>query len=191
MSKNLKLKNENSEARILLHACCAPCSTIALERLVDNKIVVLWYNPNIEPKMEHDKRLETLKNFLEQKGVSLDDGFGYDYAQENLKWHQFIEGFEDEPEGGKRCEKCFEFRLRQTAMLAASKKYDFFTTTLTVSPHKATALINKIGNAIEGSVDFLECDFKKKNGYQRSVQLSKDFGLYRQNYCGCRYSKRT
>lgn len=181
---------QSGNKKLLLHACCAPCSTVALERLDDKEIAVFWYNPNIEPKAEHDKRFEVLRKFLSETDKTLAPGYNYDYQTENKKWHHFIQGLEDEPEGGKRCEKCFEFRLRQTANSAQSAKYDFFTTTLTVSPHKASALINKIGKVIECPAEFLEYDFKKDDGYQRSVQLSKDFGLYRQNYCGCIYSKR-
>ena len=177
--------------KLLLHTCCAPCLTAVEEKLWKSfDLNIFWYNPNIEPKDEHDKRIDTLKNFLNQIDQSqfLVD-FKYDYKKENLKWHRFIEGFENEPEGGKRCQKCIEFRLRRSILYSSMKKYDFITTTLTVSPHKDSDLINRIGKDISAK-KYLTSDFKKNNGYQKSVELSKIYNLYRQNYCGCSFSQK-
>lgn len=176
--------------KILLHTCCAPCLTSSLEQLNSSEItsLIFWYNPNIEPFAEHKKRYETLQEFLNKSGNSkllLDHD--YDYKSENLQWHQFIRGFEDEPEGGRRCKKCIEFRLRKTAGISDRIKTNF-STTLPVSPHKNSAMIKEIGEEI--SDDFIFYDFKKQDGYKESIRLSKYFDLYRQKYCGCQYSKR-
>jgi len=178
---------------ILLHSCCAPCLTVAEEKLQSNSnLTIFWYNPNIEPMAEHAKRFETLKSYLEKSGHrDRLDNFEYDYQKENALWHQFIEGTENEPEGGERCIKCIEFRLRKTAMEANRLDCEF-TTTLTTSPHKNATAINQIGQKIEKEIgpSFLFFDFKKNDGYKRSIELSRFYSLYRQGYCGCEYSRR-
>jgi len=202
------LEIDNSKAKLLLHACCAPCLTAVEEKLRDNfDLKIYWYNPNIEPKAEHDKRLETLKYFLSQLHSEKESNFRdrdkitpfysednylaffeYDYEKENAKWRKFISGLKNDTEGGKRCQKCIEFRLQETLLRSSMKKYDFFTTTLSVSPHKDSAAINQIGSTISPE-KYLKADFKKNNGYQRSIELSKKYNLYRQSYCGCSFSK--
>lgn len=175
------------QVKVLLHSCCAPCSTSSFEKLsIDYpNPVIFWYNPNIEDEAEHDKRFSELAKLA--KMMSFNVVGEYDYQTENKLWHETVAGFELEPEGGKRCLKCFEFRLKKTAGFAKKNNYDLFTTTLTVSPYKNADEINRIGKEI--SKLFLESDFKKNNGYSRSIVLSKDFGLYRQKYCGCQYSE--
>jgi predicted adenine nucleotide alpha hydrolase (AANH) superfamily ATPase len=178
------------ENKILLHTCCAPCLTASLEKLETLNIIslIFWYNPNIEPFSEHEKRHETLKNFLEKKdcrGIIIDNN--YDYISENSQWHQYIKGLDNEPEGGERCRKCIEFRLRKTADFSKQLESNF-STTLPISPHKNSAMIKEIGENI--SDNFIFFDFKKEDGYKKSIELSNNFGLYRQQYCGCQYSKK-
>jgi len=182
-----------------MHACCAPCFTAVNEKISDDfNEIIFWFNPNIEPKAEHDLRLNTLKQYLKNINTNLPLLSNYDYDKENKLWHQFISGMEAEPEGGKRCARCFEFRLSR--LIAKAFELDIpCTTTLTVSPHKNAQVINSIGQNLTkeqtahppGLLDikFLEFDFKKENGYRRSIEISKQSGLYRQNYCGCRYSQ--
>jgi len=179
----------NQKQKLLLHTCCAPCLTVAQEKLRPNfDLTVFWYNPNIEPEAEHKKRFNTLTGYLEKIDLTLIGR--YDYAAENKKWHQFIKGLENEPEGGRRCAKCFEFRLHETLKNAKELGYEIFTTTLTTSPFKDTNLINSIGSksAIDSAVAFQINQFGKDGGYQRSIESSKQYGLYRQKYCGCQYS---
>lgn len=173
--------------RLLLQACCGPCSSYVLEYLTRYfDVTALYYNPNIRPEAEYEKRLATLKQLLaampmEHPPVLLEPGWrGEDFLR--AAW-----GLEAEPEGGARCAVCFRLRLGQTARMAAEGGYDFFGTTLTVSPHKNAQLINAIGFALqeEYGVRWLPSDFKKRNGYLRSIQLSREYDLYRQEYCGC------
>jgi len=153
------------------------------------KPVIFWFNPNIEPKEEHERRLETLKNFTESIGAELIVGTTK-YENDNSEWFEYTKEYTDASEGGRRCQRCIEFRMKKTAERAKALGL-IFTTTLSVSPHKNSDLINKIGEDIGGELDiiFLPANFKKENGYLRSIVLSKKFNLYRQNYCGCRYSK--
>ncbi len=173
---------------ILLHICCAPCATACVERLCSDGYTVMgfFYNPNIQPIAEYNKRCEDTLRLSNLMGFKLYTG---DY--DNEKWLEEVMGLESEPEGGKRCEVCYRFRLKRTASLA--NKYDIggFTTTLSVSPHKPYGKIRLIGEEIakEYQLNFLTYDFKKKEGYKRSIELSKGFKLYRQNYCGCLFSK--
>jgi len=179
-----------NNARILLHACCAPCSTVAIEKLADQKPVIFWYNPNIEPRAEHDKRLATLKDFAKHAKLTL--VISDDYELDNKKWHSFVKSLEEEKEGGKRCERCFLFRLQETARASKKNGYDYFTTSLTVSPYKNSNAVNAAGGNAEkeNAIPFLEMDLKKQDGYKRSIELSKGYNLYRQSYCGCRYSNK-
>ncbi len=182
-----EMKN-NSGKKLLLHSCCAPCSTACIERLKEHfDLTVFYYNPNIDTEAEFSLRAEEQERYCKTEGVNciVDD---YD----KNAFLQTIKGLETEFEGGKRCEKCFYLRLKQTALISKELGYDYFATTLTVSPLKNATLINKIGKEIEKEVGvkYLPTDFKKDNGYLRSIQLSKEYELYRQDYCGCEFSKK-
>jgi len=171
--------------RLLLHACCAPCSTSVLERIGENfDVTVYYYNPNILPEEEYilrGKQFELIPAIASGEVKLIIPEYGKNEFLDNVK------GLEKEPEGGSRCGVCFRIRLDKTAELAKSEGFEYFGTTLTVSPHKNAPLINAIGEetAEKKGVLWLPSDFKKKNGYLRSIELSKEFGLYRQNYCGC------
>jgi predicted adenine nucleotide alpha hydrolase (AANH) superfamily ATPase len=173
--------------RLLLHSCCAPCSSYVLEYLTKRfDISLLYCNPNIRPVAEYEKRLEYLRRLLEAMGLSKTVPLcSPDYDEASFL--NAAAGLEGEPEGGARCEACFRLRLGRTAELAAREGFDYFCTTLTVSPHKNAALINRLGEELGGrsGVRWLPSDFKKRDGYRRSVELSSVFGLYRQSYCGC------
>lgn len=176
--------------RLLLQSCCGPCSTYVLQYLTRYfDITLLYYNPNIQPREEYDLRLEHQRKVLrampEVHILECDyDGETYDRA---------VSGLEGEPEGGARCSVCFRLRLEKTAQLAAEGNFDYFCTTLTVSPHKDAQRINAIGQALakQYGVAWLPSDFKKREGYKQSILLSRELDLYRQEYCGCLYSKTT
>lgn len=173
---------------MLLHVCCAPCSTHAIEELrKENNITLFFYNPNIEPIKEYELRFKEAERYSEEMKIPL---IVVDYG--NTEWHEFVKGFEQEKEGGKRCKLCFRFRLEKTAQYAKDNNFDAFTTALTVSPYKNMEIINKIGKdlAEKYNIEFLENDFKKNNGYFKSIELSKKHNIYRQNYCGCVFSRR-
>lgn len=175
--------------KLLLHSCCGPCSTVVIERLMQNfDVTVFYFNPNIFPREEYEKRKTEQKKVCKNFNVPFIDG---DYDEE--AWLRFVKGFENEKEGGARCVKCFEYRLQATASLAKEQNFDVFATTLSVSPHKNTEIINTVGKSLEEKfeIEFLQESFKKKDGYLRSINLSKEMGLYRQNYCGCRFSIRS
>lgn len=172
--------------KLLLHCCCAPCGSYVLEYLAKHfEITLFYYNPNIQPEAEYEKRLAALKMLLNSMpltaGLIVRDWRGGDFRAA-------VCGLEGEPEGGRRCEICFRLRLLETAKAAKTGSFDYFCTTLTVSPHKNAERINAIGEAAAGEfgVKWLPSDFKKRGGYLRSVELSKGYGLYRQEYCGCR-----
>ena len=178
--------------KLLLHACCAPCSSYCLEYLSQYfEIGVLYYNPNISPASEYEKRINELKRLVEQmpmkNKVTVIDG-----RYVPSEFHDAVKGLEKEPEGGARCMVCYELRLREAALYAKQLGFDYFTTTLTISPLKSSKKINDIGQRLqeEYGVKFLPSDFKKKEGFKRSIQLSQEYNLYRQNYCGCEFSKR-
>lgn len=188
MTNDSKFKIRNSRAKLLLHTCCAPCLTAVEEKLrPDFDLTILWFNPNIEPIAEHDKRLKNVVKLLESLGQN-NIIYEYDYILENQKWHEAIAGLENEPEGGKRCERCIQYRLDRTKNIADENGFKRFTTTLTVSPRKNSKMINNIGVSV--SPKFAEYDFKKAGGYQHSIELSNKYNLYRQKYCGCCYSQR-
>ncbi len=177
--------------KLLLHSCCAPCSSYVLEYLSKFfRITVFFYNPNIYPPKEYTARAEEERRLIKEMPfvhpVDMVEG-----SYEPEEFYQEVKGLEMEPEGGARCEKCFELRLHQAAFVAKAGAYDYFTTTLTISPLKSAPKLNQIGERVgkEMGVEFLPSDFKKKDGYRRSVQLSKEYGLYRQDYCGCVYSR--
>ncbi len=173
---------------LALHSCCGPCSTYVLEYLTQYfNVTLFFYNPNIHPKEEYDKRLDAQKRVCEIFNVAVVE---CDYNVQTF--FEKAAGLENEAEGGKRCEICFELRLAHTIEKALkSGLYDYVATTLTVSPHKNAQLINEIGERLteDKNIMWLPSDFKKKNGYLRSTQLSKEHGIYRQDYCGCVYSK--
>lgn len=196
-------KPENKGKKLFLHSCCAPCSSYVLEYLRSFfQITVFYYNPNITEEPEYRHRVEEQKRLIcelnrkLESGAEPECGEAYpiriiegDYSRE--LFFDRVRGLEECPEGGARCFVCYELRLQETALRAKEQKADYFTTTLTISPLKNAAKINEIGERIarETGVSFLPSDFKKKNGYKRSVELSKEYGLYRQNYCGCVYSR--
>lgn len=175
---------------LLLHSCCGPCSTQVLSFLAPYfNITVLYYNPNIEPFSEYEKRKQEQIRFIKEFKHSNITFLDCDY--DNNAFTEAVKGLENEKEGGARCPVCFRVRLEKTARVAKEKKYDFFGTTLTVSPYKNSRQINLIGYALEKryNVKFLYSDFKKKDGYKKSIELSKQYNLYRQNYCGCNYGR--
>ena len=174
---------------MLLHVCCAPCSSHVLSVLYEEyDITAFFYNPNIDTAEEFDHRKQELWRLADALGI------GGKKLAPHYRPEEFLEavrGLEDAPEGGPRCKECFTLRLRRTARQAAKGGYDYFTTTLSISPLKNAALLNAIGGALaqEYGVSYLFSDFKKKEGYKRSIQLSAQYGLYRQDYCGCRFSR--
>lgn len=174
---------------LLLHSCCGPCSSAVIERLAEHfRLTLYYYNPNIEPEAEYRRRLAEQERLLTllPGGLSL---LPCEYDHDAFS--AFAQAMADEPEGGKRCLSCFALRLGQTARAAKENGFEYITTTLSVSPHKNAEALNAIGEGIaqQLGVRYLTADFKKKNGYLRSLQLSKAFDLYRQDYCGCLYSK--
>jgi len=194
--KILEFQREEKVPSLFLHSCCAPCSSYCLEYLTEYfSITVFYYNPNIFPAEEYDDRIheqERLIKELNEKGVKnkirLVCG---EYRPE--VFYEAVKGLEKEPEGGERCTKCFELRLYESARLAKEGGFDYFTTTLTISPLKDAERLNRIGEeaGAKFGIAFLNSDFKKKNGYRRSIELSKEHSLYRQDYCGCVYSRRS
>ncbi|WP_230974945.1 epoxyqueuosine reductase QueH [Aminipila luticellarii] len=181
--------------KLLLHSCCGPCSTSVIERLAGSyDVTIFFYNPNITDQEEYEKRRTTQLEFIEAYNQNAMEDEKVDFIEGEFfpeEFFRMVKGLEEEPEGGKRCTQCFKLRLERTAAEAKLKGFELFGTTLTVSPHKNYLLISKIGKdlALSYGLSFLDMDFKKKAGYQRSVELSKEYGLYRQNYCGCCFSK--
>ena len=172
--------------RLLLHSCCGPCSTTVLTLLVEFfDITVLYYNPNIEPMAEYEHRKKEQIRFIKEFNNEHINFMECDYNNQDFR--RKVQGLEQEREGGARCAVCFKLRLNYTASLAKKENFDYFGTTLTVSPHKNSDIINKIGSLLEKEygVKYLYSDFKKKDGYKKSVEISKKYNLYRQDYCGC------
>lgn len=183
-----ELLSNDSRKKILLHSCCGPCSTACIERLKDYvDVTIIYYNPNIEPFDEYLKRKNEQIRLLKILDI---DYIDCDYDNDNFK--KVCGVLSNEPEGGKRCAVCFGLRLKYTAFIAKMHGFDYFGTTLTVSPHKNSDIINKIGKKVGDNigVKFLYSDFKKREGYKRSIELAREYELYRQDYCGCLYSKR-
>lgn len=177
--------------RLLLHACCAPCSSYVLEYLSDYfAIDVFFYNPNIAPEEEFEKRRDELERLIAQMPAKNPVRL-LPSSYDGQRFQGVAFGLESAPEGGARCARCFRLRLEETAKLAADGKYDYFTTTLSISPLKNAQLLNQIGEELAERyhVKHLPADFKKQNGYKRSIELSREYQLYRQDYCGCIYSK--
>lgn len=176
---------------LLLHSCCAPCSSYCLEYLSDYfKIIVFYYNPNIYPEEEYYKRVSEQQRFIESLPVKHPIDF-IEGAYDKERFYEMARGLEECKEGGERCFRCYELRLRESAELAEKLGMDYFTTTLSISPLKNSQKLNEIGDRLskEYGIRYLNSDFKKKNGYKRSVELSEQYGMYRQYYCGCVFSK--
>ena len=187
-----EIQNNSKTPSLLLHSCCAPCSSYVLEYLSQYfKITVFYYNPNISPKEEYIKRVKEQKRLISQLPVKNSvDFIEGDYEPQGF--YEIAKGMEHIPEGGERCFNCYRLRLEKTAKLASELNMDYFTTTLSISPYKNAAKLNEIAEELSEihSVKNLPSDFKKKEGYKRSIQLSKEYDLYRQDYCGCIFSKR-
>lgn len=177
---------------LLLQVCCAPCGSYVIDYLARHfNVTILYYNPNIWPREEYDKRLYELRRMLPMMETKYPVSV-MECEYDDSAFYEAAKGLEDAPEGGARCTKCFELRMGRTALLAKERGFDWFTTTLSVSPHKNAQLLNRIGERLseETGVKYLHADFKKREGYKRSIELSGKYGLYRQNYCGCRFSYR-
>lgn len=187
----LEIEKRRDIPSLLLHACCAPCSSYVLEYLSNYfKITILYYNPNIYPDTEYLRRLEELKTFLSKinykNPVSLVET---DYITQ--EYYNAVSGMEELGERSKRCYNCYQFRMEEACKYAKDHGFDYFTTTLSISPYKNSEWVNEIGSNLEKqyNISYLYADFKKKNGYKRSIELSKQYELYRQDYCGCKFSK--
>lgn len=187
-----ELKDRGKVPTLLLHSCCAPCSSYVLEYLSPFfHIIDFYYNPNISPQEEYRKRVAELQRLIREMPLENQVTF-VEGRYDPREYYDIARGYEDVPEGGERCFRCFELRLREAAREAKKQGADFFATTLTISPLKNAARLNEIGFRVgeeEGAV-YLPSDFKKKNGYKRSTELSGDYSLYRQNFCGCIYSRK-
>ena len=197
MNYQLKLEeilkeNKEKTPKLLLHSCCAPCSSYVLEYLTNYfEITILFYNPNITKEEEYLKRLNEIKKLVE----TIPHKNKIEVVEGRYNPQEFLDiakGLEDLKEGGERCFKCYRLRQEEAAKYAKENNYDFFTTTLSISPHKNADKLNEIGEELSRiyQVNYLYADFKKKGGYQRSIELSREYDLYRQDYCGCIYSKR-
>ncbi len=180
-----------AKPKLLLHACCAPCSSYVIECLSNCfEITIYYYNPNIYPDSEYKRRLQELKRFLNEyitdNKIEL-----IETTYDPNEYYNIVKGIENLGERSLRCKKCYEFRMKKAAIYAKENNFDYFTTTLSISPYKNSAWINEIGGKLESElgIKYLYSDFKKKNGYKRSLELSKKYNLYRQDYCGCIYSK--
>ncbi len=187
---NKQLQKIPLGTKLLLHACCAPCSSAVLERLGNIfEITIYYYNPNITDKEEYQKRINEIQKFIEKfptkYKISLIEG-----CYEPEKFFSIAKGLEEEKERGKRCYLCYKLRLEETAKLAEYLHFPYFATTLTLSPYKNSNWLNEIGQNLKYNTTYLYSDFKKNNGYKKSIELSKEYNLYRQNYCGCIYSKK-
>lgn len=186
-----KLQKEEKVPTLLLHSCCGPCSTYVLEYLSKYfKITVYYYNPNIYPSEEFYFRENEQRELLDKIPFKYPVQFmaaRYDTGE----YYDAIKGYEKDREGGERCEKCFFLRFREVAKVAKENGFDYFTTTLSISPHKDSQLLNKIGKTVsdEFGVEYLYSDFKKRGGFKRSVELTRELSMYRQDYCGCIFSK--
>ena len=185
-----QLDSLNGGERLLLHSCCGPCSSYVLDVLTKHfDVTLLYYNPNIYPSEEYQKRLAEQLRLLDE--MPFEKSVSYMACEyDEGEFLQAAKGFESEREGGAGCERCFRLRLNKTAFEAQKNGFDYFTTTLSVSPHKNAQMLNEIGKELEKEygVKYLYADFKKKDGYKKSVKLSEEYNLYRQDYCGCRFA---
>ena len=190
LEKTLKaLQAEDKRPSLLLHSCCGPCSSYVMEYLAQYfDITIFYYNPNISPAAEFQFRAEEQQRLIHEMGLGVKFQLG---TYEPERFFALAKGYEAEPEGGERCFKCYRLRLEEAARAAKAGGFSYFTTTLSISPHKNAQVLNELGKEISDTfgVPYLYSDFKKKNGYKRSCELSEIYGLYRQNYCGCIYSK--
>lgn len=186
-----EISEKNSTPTLLLHSCCAPCSSYVLTYLAEYfKITVFYYNPNIYPESEYNYRVNEVKRLIEELPVKNKISFVEGEYDPNL-FFETVKGLENEEEGGERCFKCYELRIKEAAEIAKSYGFDYYTTTLSISPHKNAEKLNEIGEKYaDEKTRHLPSDFKKKNGFKESVRLSEKYNLYRQNYCGCVFSKR-
>ena len=186
-----ELKHIKPGSRLLLHACCAPCSSYCIEYLSNYfDITIIYYNPNIYPEEEYNRRLNELKKFLKEiPHINKLELIESRYIPS--EYYNTIKGLEDLGERSKRCYECYKLRMEESAKYASINHYDYFTTTLSISPYKDANWINEIGAELEKkyNIKYLYADFKKRNGYKRSIELSREYNLYRQDYCGCVYSK--
>ena len=186
-----QINHLDGKKKLLLHACCAPCSSAVLERIAKYfDITILYYNPNITDSEEYEKRLQELEKFVSE--INLDNIKVMPGRYEPEEFFEMSKGLEQEKERGKRCYQCYKLRLEETVKIAEQQNFDFFTTTLSISPYKNSKWLNEIGTDLEKKYQstYLYADFKKNNGYKRSIELSKQYNLYRQDYCGCIYSKK-
>jgi len=187
--KLAELESSGESPSLLLHACCAPCSSHTLTYIAERfQITLYFYNPNIAPEEEYSFRCEELKRLVREMGLDIEV---LEEKYDPAPFYELAKGLEELPERGERCQRCIELRLRTAAAKAKELGCDYFTTTLTISPHKDCAFINECGGRIseESGVPYLFSDFKKHDGYKHSIELSKQYSLYRQNYCGCVYSR--
>lgn len=182
--------SSNTKQKLLLHTCCAPCFTSAFDTLkTDYDVTIFWFNPNIYPKTEHDKRFFELDRYAKIVNTPIIVGD----INENIisSWESNTSSISDQSEGGPRCKSCISFRLEETAKIAKAKGFDCFATTLTVSPHKNAKMINDLGQSLMNDlgIKYLISDFKKHDGYLKSIRICREYNIYRQNYCGCARSK--
>lgn len=188
------IASDNGTKTLLLHSCCAPCSSYVLEYLSEYfSITLFYYNPNIYPSEEYEKRVDEQENLIKEINKKIKNKISFiEGKYDSDRFYEMARGLENVKEGGERCFKCYELRLREAALLAKQLKFDYFTTTLSISPMKNARKLNEIGErlAAEYNITHLTSDFKKKNGYKRSIELSKEYNLYRQDYCGCVFSAR-
>lgn len=187
---NKIIDNLNDRKTILLHSCCAPCSSYVISKLIDYfDITILYYNPNIEPMEEYEKRKKEQIRFINELNRNIKI---LDISYDNELYREKIKGLENLPEGGKRCNECIKLRLNKTLDEALENNFDYFGTTLTVSPHKNSKLINELGIELSKgkNIKYLISDFKKENGYIKSIEIAKQYNLYRQNYCGCLFTRK-
>ncbi len=189
--ENIIRVSSGNNPKLLIHSCCAPCSSYVLEYLSQHfDITLLYYNPNISPKSEFEYRVSELKRLVSEM---IDKEINIEIPEYNdREFYDEVKGMEDIPEGGERCFKCYEIRLRKAIEYGKENGFEYFTTTLSISPYKNAEKLNEIGERLAGEyggVKWLPSDFKKKNGYKRSIELSRKYNLYRQDYCGCVYSK--
>jgi predicted adenine nucleotide alpha hydrolase (AANH) superfamily ATPase len=181
------MDSSKSSKKLLLHVCCAPDATVAIERLAPEfDLTIFFYNPNIHPEKEYHLRAQEMEKLLHLLNIPFIPA-----EYDSSAWFKLVKGLEHLPEGGERCTRCFEIRLEMSAKIAAASGFELFTTVLTVSPHKDANRINKIGFEAgqKWEILFMEANFKKKDGFKRSLELSKQYGLYRQDYCGCIFSQ--
>lgn len=186
------ITKEGRVPTLLMHSCCAPCSSYCISYLAEYfRITIFYYNPNISPEDEYRKRVQEQIRLIQELPVKYPVSFAEGEYSPDL-FYEMAEGMEEIPEGGKRCFSCYEMRQREAAYYAKEHGFDFFTTTLSVSPHKNAQKLNEIGLCLaeEYQIPYLVSDFKKKGGYLKSIEYSKEYHLYRQNYCGCEFSKR-